>query len=295
MQATEHRYASELDEPEDGTRERSIGDIIRDTHQLSSRQMERVLAYQRETGVRIGEAMVALKLASEEDVVNALAQQFQYPYSYEQGGLQRPELVTLSQPYSAQAETFRALRSQLISRAFGAGERRALAVLSPARGEGRSYVAANLAVVLAQLGGRTLLIDADLRHHRQQQLFGLENRAGLSAILSGRSRSRVIQPVESVPSLHVLPVGVTPPNPLELIERQAFAMVVQELASRFDYVIVDTPAAEVGADAVAIAARCGSGLVVVRQGHSRSAAVRELVGSLVGSPAKLAGLMINRF
>jgi Mrp family chromosome partitioning ATPase len=97
-----------------------------------------------------------------------------------------------------------------------------------------------------------------------------------------------------VPSLHVLPVGVTPPNPLELIERQAFAMVVQELASKFDYVIVDTPAAEVGADATAIAARCGSGLVVVRQGQSRSAAVRELVESLSGSPAKLAGLMINR-
>jgi capsular exopolysaccharide synthesis family protein len=186
------------------------------------------------------------------------------------------------------------LRSQLISRVYGVGDKRALAVLSPARGEGRSYVAANLAVVLAQLGGRTLLIDADLRHHRQQEIFGLDNRAGLSAILSGRSRSRVIQPVEGVPSLHVLPVGVTPPNPLELIERQAFAMVVQELASKFDYVIVDTPAAEVGADATAIAARCGSGLVVVRQGQSRSAAVRELVESLSGSPAKLAGLMINR-
>jgi chain length determinant protein tyrosine kinase EpsG len=244
--------------------------------------------------VRIGEALVALKLASEEDVVHALAQQFQYPYSYEQGAAQRPELVTLNQPFSAQAETFRALRSQLISRVYGVGDKRALAVLSPARGEGRSYVAANLAVVLAQLGGRTLLIDADLRHHRQQEIFGLDNRAGLSAILSGRSRSRVIQPVEGVPSLHVLPVGVTPPNPLELIERQAFAMVVQELASKFDYVIVDTPAAEVGADATAIAARCGSGLVVVRQGQSRSAAVRELVESLSGSPAKLAGLMINR-
>jgi Mrp family chromosome partitioning ATPase len=71
-------------------------------------------------------------------------------------------------------------------------------------------------------------------------------------------------------------------------------MVVQELASKFDYVIDDTPAAEVGADATAIAARCGSGLVVVRQGQSRSAAVRELVESLSGSPAKLAGLMINR-
>ncbi|MFM7534091.1 MAG: polysaccharide biosynthesis tyrosine autokinase [Rubrivivax sp.] len=294
MRAMEHSVGPDVEEYPDGERERSIGDIIRDSHQLSSRQMERVLAYQRETGVRIGEALVALKLASEEDVVNALAQQFQYPYAYEQGASHLPELVTLNQPYSAQAETFRALRSQLISRVFGVGDRRALAVLSPTRSEGRSYVAANLAVVLAQLGGRTLLIDADLRHSRQQQLFGLENRAGLSAILAGRSRSKVIQSVAGVPSLHVLPVGVTPPNPLELIERQAFAMVVQELASRFDYVIVDTPAAEVGADAVAIAARCGSGLIVVRQGHTRSAAVRELVANLSGSPAKLAGLMLNR-
>ena len=100
--------------------------------------------------------------------------------------------------------------------------------------------------------------------------------------------------MEGAPSLYVLPVGVTPPNPLELIERQAFALVIQELSSKFDYVVVDTPAAEVGADAAAIAARCGSGLLVVRQGHSRSAAVRALVDSLSGSPAKVAGLMINR-
>lgn len=288
------RGAPIAEEITEEARERSIGDIIRDSHQLSPSQMERVLAYQRDNGVRIGEALVALKLASEEDVVHALSQQFQYPYSYSKGSQARPELVTLNQPFSAQAEMFRALRSQLISRVFGVGDRRALAVLSPARGDGRSYVAANLAVVLAQLGGRTLLIDADLRFHRQQQIFALENRAGLSAILAGRSRTRVIQAVEGAPSLYVLPVGVTPPNPLELIERQAFALVIQELSSKFDYVVVDTPAAEVGADAAAIAARCGSGLLVVRQGHSRSAAVRELVDSLSGSPAKVAGLMINR-
>ncbi|MEN9416486.1 MAG: hypothetical protein RI988_106 [Pseudomonadota bacterium] len=295
MVAMDARGATVDEDIADETRERSIGDIIRDSRQLSPRQMERVLAYQRDNGVRIGEALVALKLASEEDVVHALAQQFQYPYSYAQGSHQRPELVTLNQPFSAQAETFRSLRSQLISRVFGVGDRRALAVLSPSRNEGRSYVAANLAVVLAQLGGRTLLIDADLRFHRQQQIFALENRAGLSAILAGRSRSRVIQAVEGVPSLYVLPVGVTPPNPVELIERHAFAMVVQELSSKFDYVVVDTPASQVGADAAAIAARCGSGLVVVRQGHTRSAAVRDLVESLSGSPAKVAGLMINRF
>ena len=80
-----------------------------------------------------------------------------------------------------------------------------------------------------------------------------------------------MQQVPGVPGLFLLPVGVTPPNPLELVERPAFGLLMRELTSKFDHVVVDTPAAEYGADAAVIAARCGAALVVAR----KHAAARE--------------------
>ena len=276
--------------------DRSIGDIIAELRDLSAEQVERVLAHQRETGVRFGEAAVALGLASKEDVLFALSQQFHYPYAPEEKRTDNPELVTLNEPFGARAEHFRALRSQLMMRLFVEGEpRQALAIISPDSGDGKTYCAANLAVTLAQLGGRTLLVDADMRGPRVHEVFRVSNRAGLSGILSGRADKGVIQQVPGVTSLFILPVGTTPPNPLELVERPAFGLLMRELASKFDYVVVDTPAAVYGADAAVIAARCGTALVIARKDASRVGMLQELVGSFAGSPAKLAGVVMNEF
>ena len=174
--------------------------------------------------------------------------------------------------------------------------RRALAVIGPDAGDGKTYVAANLAVALAQLpGSRTLLVDADLRGPRQHQLFRLENRAGLSSLLSGRSDPRAIQQVESVPSLFVLPVGTTPPNPLELLECPAFGLLMRELVTEFDHVVVDTPAAIYGRDCIVTAARCGAGLLVARQHKARAVALQELVAKLSENQARIAGVVVNEF
>ena len=283
-------------EAEEPVLDRSIGDIIAELRDLSAEQVERVLAHQRETGVRFGEAAVALGLASKEDVLFALSQQFHYPYAPEEKRTDNPELVTLNEPFGARAEHFRALRSQLMMRLFVEGEpRQALAIISPDSGDGKTYCAANLAVTLAQLGGRTLLVDADMRGPRVHEVFRVSNRAGLSGILSGRADKGVIQQVSGVASLFILPVGITPPNPLELVERPAFGLLMRELASKFDYVVVDTPAAVYGADAAVIAARCGTALVIARKDASRVGMLQELVGSFAGSPAKLAGVVMNEF
>jgi protein-tyrosine kinase len=276
--------------------DRSIGDIIAELRNLTVEQVEQVLQRQRDTGVRFGEAAVALGLASKEDVLFALSQQFHYPYAPEERRAISPELVTLNEPFSAQAESFRAMRSQLMMRLFADGEpRKAVAIISPQPGDGKSYCAANLAVSLAQLGGRTLLVDADMRGPRQHEVFKLENRAGLSGILSGRADSHVIQQVIGVPSLFVLPVGTTPPNPLELVERPAFGLLMRELANKFDHVIVDTPAATYGADALVIAARCGAALIIARKDQSRVAMLQELAGSFAGSTTRVAGVVVNEF
>jgi protein-tyrosine kinase len=278
--------------------DRSIGDIISETKNLSAERVEQILAYQRTHGVRFGEAAVALGLASPEDVLFALSQQFHYPYAGEEQRRTSPELVALNQPFAPQAEAFRAIRSQLIMRghADGAtGAQRAIAVVSAESGDGKTFFAANLAVVLAQLGRRTLLVDADLRSPRQHEVFHLRNDAGLSGVLSGRAEGQVIQQIQGVPSLFVLSAGVTPPNPIELVERPAFSLLMKELVEKFDYVVVDTPAATQGADASVIAARCGQALVVARKGESRWHAVQDLVGNLSNTPTQVSGVVLNEY
>jgi chain length determinant protein tyrosine kinase EpsG len=282
--------------PANAGHDRSIGDILAELRNLTAEQVEKVLERQREAGIRFGEAAVALGYASKDDVLFALSQQFHYPYAPEEQRKVSPELVALNEPFSPRAETFRDLRSQLMMRLFtDSAPRHALAIISPDAGDGKTYCAANLAVTLAQLGGRTLLVDADMRGPRLHEVFKLANRSGLSGILSGRSDNQVIQQVPGVPSLFVLPVGTMPPNPLELVERPAFGLLMRELVAKFDHVVVDTPAAIYGADSAVIAARCGTALIIARKDASRVAMLQNLVFSLDGSSAKLAGVVMNEF
>lgn len=283
-----------LDQQPAALQDRSIGDIIAEANSLSAEQVERILAHQKSEGLKFGEAAVALGLAKGEDVLWALSQQFHYPYAPGSGEQTREELVLANKPFSHQAEAIRTLRSQINMLLFGADmPRRALAVVSPEHGDGKTFFAANLAIAFSQLGGRTLLVDADMRSPRQHEVFGVDNSAGLSGILSGRAERNVIRPVPNLPSLFVMPVGTLPPNPTELVERPAFGLLIKELVGKFDHVIVDTPAASSGADYAVIAARCGAALALARKGITRVAAVQELCHTLANSPVKLAGLVMN--
>jgi chain length determinant protein tyrosine kinase EpsG len=277
--------------------EKSIGEIIQEANNLSPSQIEQILAYQRENGVRFGEAAVALGLANSDDVLWALAQQFHYPYANEGKSTLNPELIVASKPFTEQAEAFRAIRSHLIMKIYSdEGPRPALAVISPNSGDGKTYFAANLAVAFCQLPGRTLLIDADMRNPRLHALFNLTSRGGgLSSILSGRAASKVIQSVPELPSLFVLPVGATPPNPLELLERPALGLLLRELKTKFDRIIVDTPAASLGTDGAVIAAKCGAALLVARQDQTRMQAVQQLSRVIAMGPARMVGAVVNEY
>jgi protein-tyrosine kinase len=296
------RFASteehlEFKESQSVPAERSIGDLISEANNLSTDQIEQILQYQRKNGVRFGEAAVALGLANTDDVMWALAQQFHYPYASEGKNKLDPELVVATSPFSEQAEAFRTIRSHLIMKVYSNdGPRPALAILSPDSGDGKTYFAANLAAAFSQLPGRTLLIDADMRTPRIHELFALPDRnGGLSSILSGRTASKVIQPVKELPNLYILPVGPTPPNPLELLERPAFDLLIRELKTKFDRIVIDTPASSLGTDGAVIAARAGAALVLSRQNKSRMDSLNQLVKTVQMSSAKLIGAIINEF
>ncbi|NBD20654.1 polysaccharide biosynthesis tyrosine autokinase [Aquabacterium fontiphilum] len=275
---------------------RPIGDIIADINQLDSSQIERIVRYQQEHHLKFGEAAVALGLARREDVLWALSHQFKYPYQRTEPESVSSELVVATDPFDKTAEFFRDVRTQLLSCVFRPqGPRKlALAVCSPDSGDGKTFFAANLAVAFSQLAGRTLLVDADMRTPRQHGVFGVqESERGLSSVLSGRGEANVIRPIESLPNLYLLPVGVVPPNPLELIQGQAFDDLIQGVLARFDYVVLDTPAVSHGADARVIAEKAGAALAVARKNVTHVRSLRTLVSTLKRSTSVFSGVLLN--
>ena len=284
---------------------RMIGEILRENRRLSPEQMERITEHQRVNGMRFGEAAISLGFATPDDVMYALSLQYNYPYAAQDKRKLNPELVMLNQPFSPQAEAVRAMRSQILQLLRTGPDnnplptttplRRALAVISPNRGDGKSYFVSNLAVALAQLGGRVAVLDADLRNPRLHEIFGVDNSAGLSGLLSGRTGDNIIKPVAGVPNLFVLPVGSIPPNPLELVEGTAFGLLLHELLAKFDHVIVDTPASSHGADNTVIATRCGAALVVVRENKAKAADVQDMVNALSLGTTRVIGAVMNEF
>lgn len=273
---------------------RPIGTILIDTGRLSIDNAERILRLQKVQGKRFGDAAIELGLLGEDDIRFALARQFDYPCLAADDSSLSDELVAAYQPFSPVVEQLRALRSQLTLRWFDAQvQRQALAIVSPGRGDGRSFIAANLAIVFSQLGERTLLIDADLRRPRQHELFKLGANLGLSGLLAGRIGIEGILRIPSLLGLSVLPAGTVPPNPQELLGRPAFVELLQSISHDFDVVIVDTPAGGEFADAQTIAVRAGAALMLARKNRSSLPGVVALTQSLQQSGATLVGSVLN--
>jgi chain length determinant protein tyrosine kinase EpsG len=272
--------------------DRSIGKILLDAGKLKPGDAERALRLQKEKDIRFGEACIQLKLVTEEDIDGALSHQFDYPYLRTGETSLSDELVAAYHPFSVQVEELRALRTQLLLRWFSP-ERRVLAIVSPGRGDGRTYLAANLAVVFSQLGERTLLIDADMRGARQHELFNLSNQYGLSALLTGRANGAAIERVGHFANLSIISAGVAPPNPLELVSRPEFKDFLANESRNFDIVLIDTPAANASSDAQAIAARAGGALVVARENRSRREALERLVESIQSTQSEVVGSVLN--
>lgn len=276
--------------------DRSIGAILIKIGRLSAADAEKVIRYQVERNVRFGDAAIALGLLTEADIEFALSRQYDYPYLLRGESSISESVVAAYEPFTSRVEAFRALRNQLMWRWFDSGaERKTLAIASAERGDGRSFFAANLAVVFSQQGQRTLLIDADLRNPSQHQLFGLENRVGLSSVLSGRNGVEAVQRVAPLLDLSVLTAGAPPPNPSELLGRPAFGQVLRELAQQFDVILIDTPATAECSDAQMIGGRAGGALVVTRQNTSHVREVHDAIAVLSESRTHLVGTALNDY
>src|SRR5687768_16925357 len=284
--------------PLDGSRTtaRHLGAILIDEGKLSSSDAEQVLKRQRELGWRFGEAAIELNLITDADLRQALAKQYEFPYLISGPDGVSKELIAAWDPFHPVVEELRAVRTQLLIRWYNpeAG-RRTLAITSPGAREGRSFVAANLAVTFSQLGQRTLLIDADFRAPRQQSIFNIPDRFGLSSVLSGRADLSAAAPVTGITGLSVMPAGPLPPNPLELLSRGSFAALLSRAQAEYDVILLDTPPVNDYADAQSITYRAGDTLLMSRKDQTRLADTERAVRDLSDASARIVGTLMNAF
>lgn len=277
---------------------RLIGRILVDSGRISPQDAERIAQLQKRDGLFFGEAAKKLKLLTDGDVQHALAQQFNYPYLKVSEGIFREELIAAYQPFGTQAENLRGIRSQLILN-WLTPEAKVLAVVSPGAREGRTFIAANLAVLFAQLNKRTLLIDADLRRPRQHEIFNFRCRVGLSSMLAGRIRREDLERLpEAIPfftHLSVLGAGATPPNPLELLAGDRMPKILNELGAFYDVIIIDTPPGAIQADYQPIAACARYAMMVTRKSTTRVNDAKRVVSSLEGMNVKVVGTVLNEY
>lgn len=272
--------------------ERSLGAILIGAGRLSHQQAGRVLQLQLKEGLRFGEAARRLGVVDGEDISFALSQQFDYVCLQPGDDAVSPDVLAAFGSRHPVVEGLRDLRSRLTLLWLGQpSSRKCIALVSVRRGEGKSFIAANLAVLFSQLGQRTLLIDADLMHPCQHRLFRLDNRAGLSSALSGLAGLEAAKPIPQLNGLSVLPAGPTPPNPRELLSRPLLANLLTQARQAYEVVLIDTPSAAQAADAQIVAAHAGAALLVSRP-HAASIAE---IGALTASLGNLLGAVVNQF
>lgn len=203
-----------------------------------------------------------------------------------------PVLCTYHRPKSRQAEAYRAVRTSLYYSAHGQGHK-VIQVTSPNPGDGKTTLASNLAVSIANSGKRVLLVDADLRRPRVHSYFGLDNAKGLSNLISNGGTMSEASQQTAVRNLWAMPCGPKPHNPADLVTSPRIKDLLDEMREQYEFVIVDSPPLLAVTDPSVIASRVDGVLLVIRLGkNARGAAVRstEILRSL---GAEMLGIVVN--
>jgi exopolysaccharide transport family protein len=191
------------------------------------------------------------------------------------------------------AEAFRGIRTSVMFSSAEEGPRSVL-VTSTQPTEGKSVVAVNLAMALAQGGQRVLLIDGDMRKPQVHQLMEMKQDPGLSSLLVGKAKANEVVHKAGVTNLWVLPAGPCPPNPAELLGSTRFRDLLKLLLGHFDYVVIDSPPVMAVTDATVIAHRTTGVVFVVRSEQVNRHMARTAIERLVASKATVLGAVLNR-
>ncbi len=211
------------------------------------------------------------------------------------------ELIVQRTPKSPVAEVFRTLRTN-IQFMNSKKNMQTLLVTSTMPGEGKSWVAANLAITFAQAGKKVLIIDADMRKGRQHVMFSVENKVGLSNFLSGidemgRNENldiiKYVKPTE-IQNLFLIPAGNVPPNPSELLASETTINMIENLKEKFDFIIFDGTPALLVTDALIVARLVDSTVIVTEHNTTKKENLEKVKKDIENVGGKIAGIILNK-
>jgi capsular exopolysaccharide synthesis family protein len=205
-----------------------------------------------------------------------------------------PHRVSHLDPRSSIAESYRSLRTTL---QFAGLDHpiRTIAVSSSAPQEGKSTTSSNLGIVMSQMGKRTLIVDTDLRRPVLHSVFGMNREPGLTNVLFDRTSLEDAIKATDVPNLFVLPCGIIPPNPAELLGSEKMNKLIQTLKEQFDFIIFDTPPVVAVTDALLLGMQTDALMLIARADVSKSDGVLRAVDAVERSGIRFLGVVLNNF
>lgn len=212
----------------------------------------------------------------------------------------RKEIITNNDPKSPISEVFRSLRTNM--QYMGSKKKLTILVTSTMQGEGKSFIATNLAVTFAQAGKKTIIVDTDMRRPRQHKIFEIDMAPGLSNYLSGVNliaNEHEIVPDEciyktNIENLSIFPAGNVPPNPSELLLSGKLKELINDLEERFDVIILDGAPCLLVTDATIVARRVNYTIIVASQNETKMEDLKEAQRRIKHVGGHIAGIVLNR-
>lgn len=207
--------------------------------------------------------------------------------------MKNKQLITVIQPKSPISEAYRTLRTNIHFSSFDK-KIKTIVVTSSGPGEGKSTTCANLAVVMAENGYKTVLIDCDLRSTTIHRLFNVSNEKGLSDFLVGNIEfSEAVEKTE-IPNLNIITSGTKPPNPSELVGSEMMKNFIENLKESYDYIILDAPPVIIVTDAQLLSAYADGCVLVVASSEVEKAAAIKAKELLEKVNARILGVVLNK-
>lgn len=274
-----------------------IGDHFIEVGLLTEEQVNAIVDRQNAYNIRFGEAAIQLGFLTQQQVQYGLSQQFNYATALTDNSNLSKSLILAYEPFGAEAEHIRHIRAEISVRLRNKYPI-AFVIASAKNGEGKTYLASNLAIAFSQMGKRTLLIDSNMRTPTIHLLFGVNNKVGLSTILSQRispDAADLLQKVPGFPDLRILTAGSTPPNPQEILMNERVKKLISHFTDQFDVFIFDTPAVTQYADTQTIAEQIGMSILVGKKDHTTFEDLKDLQTEITTAGAQIIGSVYNDF
>lgn len=209
------------------------------------------------------------------------------------GGSSVTSVLAAEEPDDLSVESLRSLRTSLHFAQLDA-KNDIIMITGPSPGAGKSFISANLAVVLARSGKRVLLVDGDLRKGRLHAMFGIARQRGLSELIAGDLGIEEVIHESGVNNLDLIPTGALPPNPSELLLHENFALALEQIAPFYDHILIDSPPVLAVSDATVIGRLAGASLLVLKDGQHPLREIEQSLKTLRHAGVNLRGAVFNQ-